>query len=196
MTARRPSLTFSEPLRDVRLRTGHPPAEAFEERLRAREQAAFERGRREGEQALNEQLVQQRADLHAVEHGVLQALRQAVPQVIRDTEQALTSLALEVAQRLVAGLPVSAEMVEAAVREALAQVEESTDFHVYLHPEDLELLRRVESALLRPADPNLRVQFHPAPDVTRGGCLVRTRFGLIDARRETKWEQIRKAVGT
>ncbi|MEO0248927.1 MAG: FliH/SctL family protein, partial [candidate division WOR-3 bacterium] len=92
------------------------------------------------------------AELQALEQGVLQALRQAVPQVIRDTEHALTALALEAAQRLVAGLPVSAEMVEAAVREALAQAEASAELHLYLHPEDVELLRRADSALLRSAD--------------------------------------------
>ena len=188
-------LSLREPLRDVRLRSAPSASVDFDRQLREREQAAYERGRREGEQALSEQLVQQRAELQAVEKGVLAALRQAVPQVIRDTEQALTALALEVAQRLVAGLPVSAEMVEAALREALAQVEDSTDFQVYLHPEDLALLRRVESALLQPADANTRMQFHPAPEITRGGCLLKTRFGIIDAQRETKLEQMRKAVG-
>jgi|WetSurMetagenome_2_1015567.scaffolds.fasta_scaffold183785_2 flagellar assembly protein FliH len=194
MTRTLPALRLREPLRDVRPRTGGAPAADFEQRAREREAAAYERGRCEGEKALSEQLVRQRAELHAVEKGVLESLRQAVPQVVRDTEHALTALALEVAQRLVAGLPVSVEMIEGAIREALAQVEESTEFHLYLHPEDLEMLRRVDSALLHATGSSERMHFHPAPEVSRGGCLLKTRFGIIDAQRETKLELIKQAV--
>lgn len=194
MSARRANLTLSQPLRQVRLRSPGDAADLTAERLRAVEQAAYERGRREAEAALAQQLSQQRAQLQALEQGVLRALCQAVPQVVRETEQALTALALEAAQRLVAGLPVSVEMVEAAVREALAQAQDSAEVHLYLHPEDLELLRRADSALLRPTEPDRRLQVHAAPDITRGGCVVRTRFGLIDSRRETRAELLKRAV--
>lgn len=195
MTARLPHLAFKEPPREVRFRNpAATEAENRERQAKEREQAAYERGRREGQSALSEQLVRQRTELQEVEKGVLESLRQALPQVVRDTEQTLVSLALEVAQKLVAGLPISVEMVEAAVREALAQIEESSEYHVYLHPEDLEMLRRVDSSLLQSANPAERVHFHPAPEVARGGCLVKTHFGIVDAQRETKVELLRKAL--
>jgi len=195
MTARLPSLAFKEPLREVRVRNrAATEGENWEQQAKEREQAAFERGRREGQNALSEQLIQQRTELQEVAKGVLESLRQAVPQVVRDTEQTLISLALEVAQKLVAGLPISVEMVEAAVREALGQIEESSDYHVYLHPEDLEMLQRVDSSLLQANNPTERIHFHPAPEVARGGCLVKTHFGIVDAQRETKVELLRKAL--
>ena len=195
MNLRGSSLVLQNPLRDVRLRAPcDHRTEDWERRTGERERAAYEQGRRDGEQALGEQLVQQRADLQAVEQGVLESLRQTVPQVVRDSEQALLTLALEVAQKLVAGLPISVEMVEAAVREALNQVEETTDYHVYLHPEDLELLRRVDSSLLHPASTGEHMHFHPAPELTPGGCLVKTHFGIVDAQRETKCELLRKTL--
>ena len=49
-------------------------------------------------------------------------------------------------------------------------------------------------ALLHPPDPNEHIHLHPAPEVSRGGCLVRTRFGIIDAQRETKVELIKKVM--
>ena len=36
--------------------------------------------------------------------------------------------------------------------------------------------------------------FSTSADVTRGGCIVQTRFGVVDARREIKLEQLRKAL--
>ena len=67
--------------------------------------------------------------------GVLNALRAApFPGVVRECEQALVNLALEAAQRLVSGLPVSPEMIEAVVKEACAQAEDSAELHIQLAP--------------------------------------------------------------
>ena len=41
----------------------------------------------------------------------------------RDGERALVTLALEAAQKLVSGLPISAELIEAAVKEACAAID-------------------------------------------------------------------------
>ncbi|MBM3880962.1 MAG: hypothetical protein FJ387_14790 [Verrucomicrobia bacterium] len=182
------------PLRELRLVSCRSQAEEAEVRLREREQASYERGRREGEQALSEQLIRQRAELLELQNGVLDALQQVQPRLARECERELVALALDAAQKLVAGLPVSAELVERTVREALTQVEESASYTVLLHAEDLALLRQVNSPLLLPSGGLDRISFQPSENVTRGGCIVHTRFGTIDARRETKVELLRKAV--
>ena len=82
--------------------------------------ASFDRGLVEGERNLSAQLVQQRSEVMELQTGVLAALRDAVPQVTRDCERALVTLAIEAAQRLVGGMPISQEMVEASVKEACA----------------------------------------------------------------------------
>lgn len=191
MASPRDILRFSAPPSDVRLASRR--TDDLETRLREREQAGYERGRREGEQALSGQLLQQRQQLIELQNGVLGSLQQSVSQVIKDCETTLVSLALEVAQKLVAGIPISPEMVEAAVREALAKVEETTDFQIYLHPQDLELLKQVNSSLLDPGSVE-RVHFQSSSEVTRGGCLVKTPFGVVDARRENKLDVLRKSL--
>lgn len=170
--------------------TGLPPATGDP----AREQAAFERGLAEGEKRLGEQLLRQRTELLELQNGVLASLRAAVPQVVRQSESALIQLAIEAARKLVDDLPISAEMVEAAVRSALAQVEESAEFHVYLHADDLALLQKCNSPVLLPGPGNEAMRFQVSPEVTPGGCLVQTRFGRVDARRETKLALIRQSL--
>src|SRR5258708_30813346 len=116
-------LNLPHPLRGVRF--GDPKAAELEEAIREKERAVFERGRIEGEKRLSEQLLQQRGDLLALQQGVLKSLQEAVPQVVRDCEQALTCLTVEIAQKLVANIPISAEMVEANHREQLHPAEET-----------------------------------------------------------------------
>jgi flagellar biosynthesis/type III secretory pathway protein FliH len=55
-------------------------------------------------------------------------------------------------------------------------------------------LKRVNSPLLLSGNGQEQVHFDCSPEVTRGGCLVQTRFGIIDARRETKIELLKQAM--
>jgi len=186
----RETIRLLQPLKDATLvRSGD------RESIRSADlQASYERGRLDGERALSEQLIRQRAEVMELQTGVLTALREAIPQVAREGERALVALALEAAQKIVCALPVSAGMIEAAVKEAIVQVEDTTGFTVQLHPEDLALLERTNSPLLLPQGGDERVRFQPSAHVTRGGCVVQTRFGVIDAQRETKVELLRSAL--
>lgn len=163
--------------------------------LSSREEDSFEQGRRVAEQSLSQQLVLQRNEMIELQNGVLKSLGEVIPQIIRDTEKSLVELALATAERLVAGLPIDRAMVEAAVREALAQVEDGSRVHVLLHPEDLALLQKdAGGGLAAEARSGDQLILEPSPEATRGGCIVRTRFGDIDALRETKLEKVRQAV--
>ena len=181
------TIPFSAPLRDVRL------AGAAQARLDA-ERAAYERGQRDTEKALSEQLLQQRRELLEVHQGVIESLRNALPQLIRDSESALIDLALQAAQKIVAGLPITPQSVAAVVREALGQVEDTAEITILLHPDDLALLRKQKSPILEGLPETGPLKFSGSTEVTRGGCMIHTRFGMVDARRETKLEQLRQSV--
>jgi flagellar assembly protein FliH len=187
------TIRFNRPLQQVSLLTA-APAQGWEELLRAREEAGYQRGRREAESALQQQLTLQREEMAQLQRGVLESLRGAQAQVVKETETGLISLALEAARRVVADTPISADLVEAVVREALRQAEDNADVTIQLHPNDLELLRKHDSTLLRGLPDTGPLRIVTSPEVTRGGCLVQTRFGLIDARREVKLEQLAETL--
>jgi len=187
------SIQLARPLRDIRQQAAPSPAPA--ERAAAQnEQSAYERGRRDAERALGEQLISQRNEMLELHQGVVDSLRGSLPQLNQQTEQALVGLALEAAAKLVAGLPIQPDMVEAVVRQALTEVDNSVEMTIHLHPDDLALLRKHQSPLLRELPENGPIRFAHSSDVTRGGCLIRTRFGLLDARRETKIEQMKHSL--
>ncbi len=187
------TIPFRRPLRDARLLT-QAPAQEWQALVQEREAAAYERGQHDGERSLGEQLMQQRNEMSELQRGVLETLRNALPQVVLEAQTALVKLALASAEKIVAGLPVSPELVEAVIREALHQVEETAEIVIQLHPDDLALLRKNSSPILKGIPDAGPLRFVSSADVTRGGCLVQTRFGLIDARRETKMAQLRQAL--
>ena len=187
------TLSFTSPLRGVRM-TGASASPAANQRQD--EDAAYERGRRDAEKALSEQLLAQRGEMLELHQGVISSLRATFPKVSNETQKALVDLALEAAQRIVAAIPIQPEMVEAVVREALDQVEDSAEITVHLHAEDLALLQKHESPIFQNSPETGPLRFTHSSDVPRGGCIVHTRFGLIDARRETKIEQLRQSLSS
>ena len=189
------TILFDQPLQDVRLLAG-APTQDWQQFLRDREQAAFEEGRRAGESALSEQLLRQRNDTIELQRGILSSLQTTLPKVAHEAETALIELALEAAKKIVAGMPVDAAMVESTVREAMRQAEDSAEIIIQLHPEDLALLRQHQSEILNGLPDSGPMRFSHSSEVSRGGCVIQTRFGLIDARRETKIEQLRQSLNT
>jgi len=187
------TILFDRPLRDVCLLTG-APGQDWHIFLQEREQAAHESGRREGERALSAQLIHQRNETIEMQRGILESLQRTLPQVAREAESSLIEIALESAKKIVAGMPVDPAMVEAVVRESLRQAEDTAEIVIQLHPEDLALLRQHQSTLLNGVPEAGPLRFVHSNEVARGGCIVQTRFGMIDARRETKFEQLRQSL--
>jgi flagellar assembly protein FliH len=186
------TITLPKPLREVFLTVSTSAGSFGGEPRKDPWQTAYDKGRIDGEKALSDQLLKQRAETHEFVQGLMISLQKAVPQVIRDTENMMISLALEVAQKLVADMPVSAAMVEAAVQDALCQVEGTAEITVRLHPADLELLQNAHSQLLESGNADGDFRVLGSSEVTRGGCLVQTRFGVVDARRETKFDLLKR----
>lgn len=185
-----PPIRFTRSPSDIRL-LGPLPAEEVQAQLAAADRAGFERGLIEGERRLSEQLLQQRTDLMELHNGTMSTLQAILPEVIARTEQGLIELAFEVASRVIAEIPVTRELVAAAVREALADISQGAPITVLLHPDDLALMDRNTGS----TEAASKITFASSPEVTRGGCLVHTPFGVVDTRRETKLERVAEALG-
>ena len=199
-------------LRDIRLsgfkRIGRPgfarngSSESVEESIQAREREAYQRGRQEAEEQSAKRLDQVRHELtesqeaRAVE--LMAELNRTVTgqlsEMFKALEKHVVMLAAESAIRLTSGLPISADLIEAHVREAMSLVEQETEVAIRLHPEDLALLEQHRSALLNRGDTTPVLRFRGDPKVGRGGCILETKFGELDARRETKIELLKRAV--
>ena len=186
------TIRLSQPLKDATL-AAPSWGEELEQRIQDRERAAAERGRAEAQKFVGEQMIQQRAELTTLQNGILGALKDSMPGVVRDCETHLINLALEVARKLVDGLPVEAPLVEAAIAAAMRQVEESSHYSICVNPADLALLQANTSTILA-ANESRRVTVTASNDISRGGCVVETPFGRVDARRETKFDLLKTAI--
>jgi flagellar assembly protein FliH len=110
-------------------------------------------------------------------------------------ERHAVDLALMLAEKVLAGaIAVEPERVVESVRGALRGLVERERITVLVHPDDLELVREAMDGLRATLGGIEHCEVQAERRVSRGGCVVRTPDGDIDARVETKLQRAREVV--
>src|SRR3954469_1453438 len=110
-------------------------------------------------------------------------------------ERAAVELALLVAERVVAGtIAVTPERLLDTVRGALRTIIERERVTLQVHPSDLELMRSAVADVAGSLGGIEHFEVQEERRVGRGGAIVRTALGEVDARIETKLDRVRAVV--
>jgi flagellar assembly protein FliH len=183
---------LDRPLRNARLR-GTSSCGLSDAEVEQALEEKFREGFEAGQKALAEQLVEQRRQLIDIQNGLMRSIQGALPSLIAECEKSIVLLAIESARKVVDSIPITAEMMESVIRKALIQLQDTAEYEVLLHPEDLALLHQISSGLL-PTEKDTKVTFGIDASVRRGGCLIKTNHGAISAIRERMFDKLEAAV--
>ncbi len=105
------------------------------------------------------------------------------PQVVR--------IAVEVARRVVRReLLTDPGMIGRTVQSALEQVAAASHARVRVHPLDAQVLQATIRELLPASDEAASVEIIPDGSIERGGCVIESDRGIVDARLETQFEEM------
>jgi flagellar assembly protein FliH len=155
--------------------------------LRAR---AVEDGRSEGIRLGREEASAELAPAVAALEQALAEARAVRDAMLEQAEARAAEFAVTIAEKIVAGaLEVEPERVVDVVRGALRGVLDSDRIVVSVHPDDVELVRAAGLG-----SPEAHVEVHPERRVARGGALLRTAVGEVDAQIERKLDAVRALV--
>ena len=143
-----------------------------------------------------------RADAMAQAAPAVQALAEALVQaqaerdaVAEEMEGAAVELALQIAGKaLTTALEVEPERVVDVVRGALRCLVERERVAILVHPDDLEIVRESVDGLVRQLGGMDHVDVQEERRVQRGGAIVRSSSGEIDARIATKMDRARELL--
>jgi flagellar assembly protein FliH len=162
-------------------------ANAEADALRAR---AVEDGRAEGIRLGREAASAELGPaIAALDQAVAEA-RAARETLLEQAEVRAAQFALAIAEKVVAGaLDVEPERVVDVVRGALRGLLDGDRIIICVHPDDVELVRAAGLGT-----PDTHIEVHAERRVTRGGALVRTAVGEVDARIEHKLDAVRAVV--
>ncbi len=176
-------IAFDRPLSGVST-PGQNGRFCSESELAEREEAAYRRGVDAARALADQQMVEFRADVEHLGDGVFKKLSGLEPAMVAQLRDTLPALALDIARRLLAGYEPPAEVVSRVCEEALnGMLPERENLELAVAPRDAALLEKLNPTWLH-RFPGLRIQSEKT--LAPGDCQVRSRFGLSDARLQTK----------
>ena len=139
--------------------------------------------------AQREQLTQARKALE----DALEKLPQLREKMIRESEEQLVELALEIARKvLMQEVQAGRYEIDPIVKEALLHVPARQDVTVHLHPDDWAACQTAREAEGSAAAGNVR--FVADPSVRRAACLLETSEGTVESAVEANLENIAEAL--
>jgi len=155
--------------------------ESSEEKLARLEREAyekgFEQGRKDGLALEQKQLDQQRQQME----GLFNEMQGLKAVLFRDAEQDLVTLSTLIARRIIREeIRTDPTVIQRTVRAALDFVADRSHLKITLHPEDMEEIRSILPELASMTDGG-RFEVTEDETVDRGGCMLDTGFGKINA---------------
>ena len=160
------------------------------ERLAGLEREAFTKGYAQGERAgLEAGGKRAEAMLRRVAQTIeeLGGLRQTL---IQETEREMVQLALTLARRVVhREVTLDPELAAALAHVALERLGTTTPATIRLNPEDYTVVAQDGARW-----GGQSVTVVPDPSISRGGCLVESAFGSVDATIESQFDELSRAL--
>ena len=154
-------------------------------------EASYHRGVDAARALADQQMVDIRSEVAHLSSTGLEQLTTLEPALLKQMRDALPALAVDIAKHLLAGYEPPVETIDRLCRDALEQLfPERENLELLLCPRDTELFNQLNPGWLE-RYPGLKVRADLT--LTPGDCQVRSRFGLTDARQQTKLEALARS---
>jgi flagellar biosynthesis/type III secretory pathway protein FliH len=176
---------------------GGPPANDDAEdsaRLQSMMKEAFEKGLEQGRAeiiaAQQEKFDQAAAALEAAETEMVRARQQDLARMETETVR----LALAVAEKIIGDQAEQGKVIEHVVKAAMDKVSDPRHLSLRLNPKDIDAIHEVKEDLHLFDDAGTAFRLEADPSIQRGGCIIETKLGDVDARIDQQIRIVRELL--
>lgn len=153
------------------------------------------KGHAEGYRAGMEEARNEAEKIRAEARTVLARAEEARREKLAGLKTEIRNLALEIAEKLVnRELELDPDAVLAIVEESIQLVSNRKYVVLWVHPGEKEACEKHRERLLGHLPPRAELQIMTDEAVGRGGCVVETDYGKVDARLSTRWQALLKSI--
>jgi len=153
------------------------------------------RARQERDQVLAEGREEGRQQGYGEMTELLARTKIQAGELLKAAEPEVVKLALKVAERIIgAQIATDDETILKIVAKAVEQLRQSKELVIRANPSDVEVLRREKRKLLEHIGRLKDIAFRDDPAVSRGGCIIETENGTVDAQLDTQLALLERAL--
>lgn len=180
---------------DEALGSGELSVHNMDQRLRDEFQAGFDEGRRFTEKRFEDDLTSKQHE-HEIAIDMLAVnVARGYERLQEEAEQNVVKLALAIAQRIVKReLAMDDEIIVRQIHEATRRVIGVERIKIRVNPKDEECVRQHRTKILATTDAVREVVIEEDETIERGGCIVESDAGNVDALIATQLERIEAAM--
>lgn len=167
------------------------------EEIQQQIQTAYNKGYEDGQQVTQMALAE---EFHKFEErtkridSVIENLEIEFSQRLKDLKEVLVPLGIKIAEHILrAEIHIDPKVVEKQIEKALEIIDNEKVFKIRLNPADIDILKIMNSKLVM--EPKLKeTKIIEDPNVDRGGCILETEVGRIDARIQSQLSKIETSL--
>ncbi len=159
--------------------------------LEAKIEEAYARGKREGADKAEKRF----GDTIQAFTAALEDVSQLRESILKNSTDDMLRLVMAIAEQVIpCAVEINPEIIYHTIVKALQAAVDSDVYHIKVHPEDMAVVMEKKPLLLASISGLKNITVESAPDVARGGCLVESELGEVDATIESQLEEIRQKI--
>jgi flagellar assembly protein FliH len=164
-------------------------------RKEAIEMEAYNEGMKKGQEEGRKIAIKQAEPLFNTLKAALDELSEMRSSIIeKNQEQLLETLFLICEKVIHRQIQISPDIVLDTVRSASRHLMETEEIRLHLHPSDFEYVREIEGLLSKKLSGKKNIHIVEDTSVERGGIIIETEFGDIDATIRSQIEHMKEVV--
>ena len=157
----------------------------------------YERGFNDGQKSVKDSYEKEYAERLAEKYESVNKIITQIDKKIAEYEPAfekiVSSLSIAIAEKIVKKEIERETIINDVLKESIRRVIGSNKIFVKLNPSDIERIN-LESQIQFNDDSYKNIKFEPDEHIEKGGCLVQTEIGSVDARISSQFSEIRKQL--
>lgn len=165
---------------------GPPPVKGDE--VPRLEEAAYKRGHNDAGTRYNSQILEQRREAKHLQECLFEKFEAEFESIIKEINKRLPGIVMVSVRRVCAGIEPDRVLVENIIGEVMDEgTPDSENLEIFLSTEDFKL---VDGKLNFSPERFPKLSIVEDPDLHVGDCMMRSRFGIVDGRMNTKLRRI------
>ncbi|NLG33676.1 MAG: hypothetical protein GX550_09165 [Syntrophomonadaceae bacterium] len=159
------------------------------------EQESYEKSYKRAQQDVWQEVKERTEMTYEAARQVLVQAEEIRQQIYQETESEIIDLVVKIAEKIVCKqLDLVPETIVDIVRLACEQQREAKNFMIYVHPDQVDMLRMRRKELVTRLNAPSRVQIIGDGNLKQGECRVETEQGHVDATLGAMLEQLGLAI--
>lgn len=163
----------------------------MEQRLSKTQEEAYRKGFSEGAESQKKELLLTVESLA----GLIRAVTALRKDIILKSEEQIVKLACGIAEKIInQEVATRRDIVLSVIKAALRNISDTDGMKIRINPQDFRYLMEMKKDFLQSFDGMRNIVFEEDIAIKKGGAVVETMFGEVDARLESQLREIKAAM--